>query len=73
MLHLEPPLAFTDHVHLTQPGYQRWGSGLVDELMVGYAAWKGVAATGAGSGSGRSAGAGPLTGTGTGTAAAALH
>ena len=40
MLHLDPPLAFTDHVHLTQPGYERWARTILDELMAGYGAWK---------------------------------
>lgn len=40
MLHLDPPLAFTDHVHLTQAGYERWAQGLLDQLLVGYEAWK---------------------------------
>ena len=44
MLHLDPPLAFTDHVHLTQAGYERWAQGLLDHLLAGYAAWKSTAA-----------------------------
>ena len=40
MLHLDPPLAFTDRVHLTQPGYQRWAQGVLDQLLAGYDAWK---------------------------------
>lgn len=40
MLHLDPPLAFTDHVHFTQAGYERWAQGVLDELLAGYEAWK---------------------------------
>jgi lysophospholipase L1-like esterase len=40
MLHLDPPLAFTDHVHLTAAGYDRWARGLLDALLVGYDAWR---------------------------------
>lgn len=40
MLHLDPPLAFTDHVHFTQAGYEHWGQGVLDQLMAGYDTWK---------------------------------
>ncbi|HVK77788.1 MAG TPA: GDSL-type esterase/lipase family protein [Kofleriaceae bacterium] len=40
MFHLEPPLAYSDHVHLTQPGAELWGQHLVDALLAGYDAWK---------------------------------
>lgn len=43
MLHLEPPLAFSDHVHLTAAGYDRWARGLLAELLAGYDAWKATA------------------------------
>lgn len=37
--HLDPPLAYPDHVHFTQPGYELWGQRLLDALLVGYDEW----------------------------------
>lgn len=34
--HMDPPLAYSDHVHFTQPGYELWGQRLHDALMSGY-------------------------------------
>lgn len=35
-----PPLAFSDHVHLTALGYERWGQLVADALADEHAAWK---------------------------------
>ncbi len=42
--HRDPPLAYSDHVHLTQPGAELWGQHLVEALLAGYSAWKQPAA-----------------------------
>lgn len=34
--HMTPPLAYSDHVHFTQPGYELWGQRLIDALLAGY-------------------------------------
>lgn len=46
--HMDPPLAYSDHVHFTQPGYELWGQRLLTSLMIDYDAWKSAHATGAG-------------------------
>lgn len=38
--HADPPLAYSDHVHFTQQGYERWGQLLLAELLDGYDRWK---------------------------------
>ena len=38
--HMDPPLAYSDHVHFTQPGYELWGTRLLDSLLLDYEAWK---------------------------------
>jgi lysophospholipase L1-like esterase len=38
--HMDPPLAYSDHVHFTQPGYELWGQRLLESLMTDYEAWK---------------------------------
>ncbi len=37
---MEPPLAYSDHVHFTQPGYDLWGKRLLESLLAEYEAWK---------------------------------
>ncbi len=44
MAHLDPPLAFSDHVHLTAAGYDRWGRGVLDALLAGYDDWRSTSA-----------------------------
>lgn len=43
MFHAEPPLAYSDHVHFTQLGYERWGSLVLAALLDGYDRWKATA------------------------------
>jgi lysophospholipase L1-like esterase len=38
--HLDPPLAYSDRVHFTTPGYEQWADLLLAELLAGYDAWK---------------------------------
>ncbi|HTJ44326.1 MAG TPA: GDSL-type esterase/lipase family protein [Kofleriaceae bacterium] len=38
--HQEPALAYSDRVHFTDRGYERWGQLLLNELLAGYADWK---------------------------------
>jgi lysophospholipase L1-like esterase len=38
--HMDPPLAYSDHVHFTTPGYELWGKLLLDALMNDYEVWK---------------------------------
>ncbi len=38
--HMDPPLAYSDHVHFTAPGYELWGQRLLDALLTEYAAYK---------------------------------
>jgi lysophospholipase L1-like esterase len=38
--HQEPSLAYGDHVHFTDKGYQRWGQALLEHLLAGYDHWK---------------------------------
>lgn len=38
--HQEPSLAYGDHVHFTDKGYQRWGQALLEQLLASYAQWR---------------------------------
>jgi lysophospholipase L1-like esterase len=40
MFHMDPPLAYSDHVHFTTAGYELWGKFLLDALMSDYNAYK---------------------------------
>lgn len=40
LFHADPPLAYSDHIHFTQPGYERWGQALVAALLDDHAHWK---------------------------------
>ena len=38
--HAEPSLAYSDRVHFTDKGYERWAQLLMNELLAGYDDWK---------------------------------
>ena len=38
--HSEPSLAYSDRVHFTDKGYERWATLLLNELLAGYDDWK---------------------------------
>ena len=40
MFHAEPALAYSDHVHFTQAGYERWGGLVLAALLDGYDRWR---------------------------------
>jgi len=40
LFHMDPPMAYSDHVHFTQPGYETWGAALDEALMTAYQQWK---------------------------------
>lgn len=40
LFHADPPLAYSDHVHFTQLGYERWGGLVTDALLDGHDRWK---------------------------------
>lgn len=37
--HADPPLAYSDHIHFTQPGYEQWGRALGAALLDDHARW----------------------------------
>lgn len=40
LFHSDPPLAYSDHIHFTQPGYELWGQALVAALLADHDRWK---------------------------------
>ena len=43
LFHSTPPLAYSDHVHFTQAGYEQWGGLVLAALVEGYDRWKATA------------------------------
>ena len=42
--HADPPLAYSDHVHFSQAGYDHWGQLVLRALLDDHARWKATAA-----------------------------
>ena len=42
--HADPPLAYSDHVHFSQAGYDHWGQLVLSALLDDHARWKATAA-----------------------------